>query len=347
PLVDALYPPDLLAVLRLDAAVLQRDGWAQPPGTRWLSYRRPRRPLPAGSAHEHAGHPDTVLLALSPAPGDVLPRITEALGRMEALHRALVDHSDLGDGVGPAPSLSGKDAAGAPLWGHAHAWLLPVTLDSGTPGAASPADLRPIAHVLVHARMGLDARALAAFDRLRKVYGPDLPACAVSILRAGALADFAPQVPVVRRARAWRSVTPFVPPRHLKARGANALEGQVQAELRSRGLPEAVLVAVELEDGGHAPASEFWPLWLRRSPGGAPPAAEADPATEPGAGAIPSPRLATRWRHFQRERAKRDQAPPVPAGLGLRLVFAEPVQGPIALGYASHFGLGLMEPDEG
>ncbi|WP_438041345.1 hypothetical protein [Sorangium sp. So ce128] len=38
------------------------------------------------------------------------------------------------------------------------------------------------------------------------------------------------------------------------------------------------------------------------------------------------------------------QRPPIAASLGLRLTFAEPVRGPIALGYASHFGLGAMAP---
>ncbi|WP_437860413.1 hypothetical protein [Sorangium sp. So ce363] len=39
-----------------------------------------------------------------------------------------------------------------------------------------------------------------------------------------------------------------------------------------------------------------------------------------------------------------DQRPRIAASLGLRLTFAEPVRGPIALGYASHFGLGAMAP---
>jgi hypothetical protein len=37
--------------------------------------------------------------------------------------------------------------------------------------------------------------------------------------------------------RTWVSVTPFVPPRFVKQRGTNALIGQINAELASRGLP--------------------------------------------------------------------------------------------------------------
>ncbi|KYF78703.1 hypothetical protein BE20_33205 [Sorangium cellulosum] len=41
---------------------------------------------------------------------------------------------------------------------------------------------------------------------------------------------------------------------------------------------------------------------------------------------------------------KPERRPPVAASLGLRLTFAAPARGPIALGYASHFGLGTMAP---
>ena len=39
----------------------------------------------------------------------------------------------------------------------------------------------------------------------------------------------------------WASATPFVPPRHLKNRGRNTLQGQILAELKTRGLPDAAI----------------------------------------------------------------------------------------------------------
>jgi len=54
----------------------------------------------------------------------------------------------------------------------------------------------------------------------------------------------------------------------------------------------------------------------------------------------------TQFRGFRKARRDSDRAPPVVVGMGLRLVFADKVQGPIALGYASHFGLGCFEPEE-
>jgi CRISPR-associated protein Csb2 len=51
-------------------------------------------------------------------------------------------------------------------------------------------------------------------------------------------------------------------------------------------------------------------------------------------------------RHFMRRRQRGGMPPPVDAGYALRLRFAEPIVGPLTLGYASHFGLGLFEAIE-
>lgn len=48
-----------------------------------------------------------------------------------------------------------------------------------------------------------------------------------------------------------------------------------------------------------------------------------------------------RWQEFLRRREMDERAPPANgAGYGFRIMFPEPVQGPVAVGYASHFGMG-------
>jgi hypothetical protein len=51
--------------------------------------------------------------------------------------------------------------------------------------------------------------------------------------------------------------------------------------------------------------------------------------------------------HFHRFRSRRGEKQPDALGTFLRLTFAEPVQGPLALGYGSHFGLGLFQERQG
>jgi CRISPR-associated protein Csb2 len=73
-------------------------------------------------------------------------------------------------------------------------------------------------------------------------------------------------------ARMWSSLTPFVPPRFLKNHGTNTLEGQIQAELASRGLPRAEEVSL-LE--GTTEIAALRHFVRRRQRGGGPPPVDA------------------------------------------------------------------------
>jgi len=53
-------------------------------------------------------------------------------------------------------------------------------------------------------------------------------------------------------------------------------------------------------------------------------------------------KLSINLRHFVRRRTHGGVPPKVDAGYGLRLHFAKPIPGPLLLGYASHYGLGLF-----
>lgn len=348
---DALFPKDVIAVLLTTTRQLREDGWSQPPGTRWLSYWRDDAALTTAPAREvrrgRAGGraPTTALLALASdtVNQEVLPRLEEALWRAERVHRALVQLSDE-RGAGPSRCFTGKDDAGRPLEGHQHAMVLPVSL----------AGSGRIDHVLVHAPMGLDGGARAALAKIRKMWAKkNEPEMFVTLVGLGGVEDFAQLVPHVRAAKVWTSTTPFVAPRFLKSKGPSSLEGQVQRELASRGLPAAARVQVQLESGDYCEGEDFWRAWEKRVPRAVVLVAHgtSTAAEHTGTGTL----LAQRWRHFRMERgdkrtpAEREEgvkknSPPVAAGLGLRVTFAKPVTGPIALGYGAHFGLGVMAP---
>lgn len=51
-------------------------------------------------------------------------------------------------------------------------------------------------------------------------------------------------------------------------------------------------------------------------------------------------------RHVVRRRRPPAPQPPVDAGFVVELRFAQPIAGPVNLGYASHFGLGQFRSDE-
>ncbi|MBL4845001.1 MAG: type I-U CRISPR-associated protein Cas5/Cas6 [Planctomycetes bacterium] len=326
----AHYPSSIFEALFARTSELQSARWSQPPGTRWLSYWRipsalSARPAPVGGLRRQGHDPRVVLLALTPdtEKAAALPLARTALWQGERLHAAWVRRA-CDDGQEPSSCLTGR-TQGRHEAGHGHAHVLPLCL-----GRTGKLD-----HILIYARAGLDRQALAALRRVRKTYGAKLPPIFVSFVGQGQVTDLAAHVPQLRSSETWVSVTPFVPPRYLKKQGKNALLGQVRAELESRGIEGLAALEFEIAQPGLGSEGSPWldaeSFWVAKS-------------GDPSLGTNATARLSTRWRHFRRERQKGDRRPPQSIGLGLRLTFAKEVQGPIALGYGSHFGLGQFVP---
>lgn len=309
--VEPPFPADLIACLQAETGWLRKLGWSQPPGSRKLLYWRRRdsleagAPIPRRQVHRSASV-EAMLLAIDNASGNshALPVVARSLPQGELLHRALIANASRLDGHSVV--LSGCDAQRKPLaTPHLHAHLLHLDLDGDG----------HLDHVLIWAPMGLDADAQAAIRATRRSYtkGGTAP-LRLALVGSGTLDELA-QLPTLLGERLstlfgqaqspasrWRSLTPFVPPRHLKRNGRNSLHGQICAELESRGLPTLRALTV------------------------------LDPRTDEAARAA---------RHFKRVRSHGPQ-PPQDLGLFLDIELEAPAHGPICLGYASHYGLGLF-----
>ena len=309
--VTAPYPADLLDCLIKDTVWWKQHRWSQPPGSQRVVYWRRAGALEVGvpkrSTRRLARPVTTMLLALTTTSGNqsALPSVTRTLPQAELFHRAIVGRVGKGQRV-LCPELTGRDGHGQPLRdGHRHAHVLPVDLD---------ADGR-LDHIIVHAPMGLGDAAQHAIRTLRRTWTKGgVGNLQVALAGSGDL-DMLRSLPepLDRQieellgpqagARSWISATPFVPPRFLKPRGTNSLMGQINAELKSRGLP--LVEAIELKES-----------------------------------------VTLSFRHFARCRQHGGTSPPTDIGFGLQLVFAEPVKGPLTLGYASHFGMGMFVAED-
>jgi CRISPR-associated protein Csb2 len=304
------FPSSWIDAIGWDTATLQRHGWDMPPGARWVAYAVPttsaRQLFDVRPSRRSTERVDTALLALSADTQrtNLLPPLRDAIRRMDMLHKTLVSLADPEKTGRSSAALSGK-REGVPLRGHHHAQLIPLSL------ACRPDRFD---HVLVHAAMGFDDAAREALGAIRKTYAKDMPDLFVTLAGLGTRDDFLSQVRDVRNARVWRSRTPFVPPRFMKPRGKNSLRGQIEHELAERGLSGLSDVKIELDDDRFVSLDAF------------------------ESGMRPSPR----FRDVRLERG--DQSPPMRVKYSLELHFEEPVRGPIALGYACHFGLGVFEP---
>lgn len=257
--IEETYPRDVLDCMQRDTAWWKDLRWSQAPGTRRVLYWRDVRALevgpPAASQRPIAPHVEAVLLALTTPSGSrsALPTIARTLPQAELLHRGLISQLGFGNTIN-CPELTGRDDAGKPLTGHRHAHIMPIDLD----------DDGHLDHVVIFAPMGLGPAAQQAIRSLKRTYAKGgVGALRIAVAGQGALADFrglqgklgnamtrlqgsTPGAPT------WSSATPFVPPRHLKMRGAGSLEGQVLAELASRGLPTALVEIVPWRSGNLA-----------------------------------------------------------------------------------------------
>jgi CRISPR-associated protein Csb2 len=191
---------------------------------------------------------------------------------------------------------------------HQHAHFIPLSLDSRA--------LRRIDHVLVYAPMGFGPLAERGLRRLRKTWAKGMDDIAVTLIGIGKKAAFrtlsGEPVLELGSGTIWGSRTPFIPPRFLKSRGRDSLEAQVRTELLRHGLPDVIA----------APAIAL-------------------PTDADNAG-----RQAISFRRFARTRQGNGGTPP--AGVfHITLTFGHRVEGPICLGWGSHFGLGLFVPMHG
>lgn len=311
--LQAPFPKTLLDCLVKDTVWWKGHGWSQPPGSQRVLYWRRCDSLqvsvPFAPRRLEAPRVKFMLLALTTPSGNrsALPPVTRTLPQAELLHRAIVSRLDNGQHSN-CPELTGTDVQGRPLRnGHRHAHIIPVDLDGDG----------HIDHLVIHAKMGLGPAAQRAIRTLRRTWAKGgIGDLQLALVGQGDLQNLVQLPPPLKQglgqligppngACTWVSLTPFVAPRHLKREGKkDDLFGQVQAELRSRNLPQATV--------------EVLPLNTERF---------------------------RRFRHFVR---RRQASPPPPADIGyaIRLTFEQPQRGPISLGYASHFGLGLFAADK-
>ncbi|MBN1323317.1 MAG: type I-U CRISPR-associated protein Cas5/Cas6 [Methanotrichaceae archaeon] len=267
----------------------------------------------SGLAHQEASSlkDDIPTVARYALAGGCGASLTSALAFAESAHQALVRLSD-GSSV-----FTGCDSLGRPLEGHGHAYILCEADDAlGEAGE--------IAHVTIFARAGFGEREQEALRGLREVWGPDGRGVFVRLLGLGrpedngCLEQGKGRSPLLARSRTWISHTPFISTRHAKVTRAGA------KKLDSRGRWIG------------SPEHELWRL-LDLSGFPEPETVEDVSCARIGGKDVP-------WGSFVVRRegggGRRGSG-----SCGFRLVFSEAVEGPIALGYAAHYGMGAFRAE--
>jgi CRISPR-associated protein Csb2 len=166
-----------------------------------------------------------------------------------------------------------------------------------------------IDHVLVHAANGLDALAQDAIARINQTWGKDLPTIVVSLVGSGDLKLFARQM----RDRSGRTC-----PELRTAAVWTSRTPFIAPRFRKATGKNAIDGQVRAECVSHG-------------------------LPEPQITVLPRSTTVERdFLSFVRHRRHGHPQPPDTTPWALTLTFPEPISGPVTLGYASHFGMGLF-----
>lgn len=302
------FPPDLLACLTKDTAWWKGHGWSHPPGSQRVLYWRPSQPMQVTAPRPRRPRDlppvEMMLLALTTPSGN-----KSALPSVtRTLPQAELIHKAVVSRLGNGERVDCPELTGKDNKGER-------LRDDHRHAHILPLDLdddRRIDHILVFAKMGLGHRAQSAISKLRRTWTKGgAGELQLAVIGKGKLDDLR------------RLVAPLGP-------SLSRLIGPAQtwtsltAFVPSRHLNKAgrrndlmYQVRAELEWRG-LPDAQITDL----------------PLNTPDARPL---------RHLVRRRQRGNQ-PPQDVCFALQLHFAEPISGPLSLGYASHFGLGLFIP---
>lgn len=323
-----LYDPDWH--ICMETLELHDKKWSDPPGSRWITYMRPSNCFSVRNQTTEKGpirkRPTVARFSID---SNVLPLVEETLWIAEKARFVAmgcfrrVEERRLYKGNVPydAPRIrseifAGKDKSGTPLEGHKHAYYLPTDEDG---------DGR-IDHLTIYSEAGFGPSEIKAIDRMRMIKRDNAEPLNLVLLFIGNPDEIQSSNIILGPSRVWKSATPFFATRHPKARGRKRDPPELLGSANQRHFVKKVLTEeinrfrlrnpeimepldiLPLNDNHRCSAHGLRPLQFKQS----------------------------------RQR-KRNQGGFKPGG-AFQIVFPEPVQGPIALGYGAHFGLGLFVP---
>lgn len=307
-------PERLADALTLDTVDYQKYRWSRPPAAREIVYKRP--PLSPVPRHvrprRHAVDHSRFTVARYVLAGRPQPRIEDAVKIGELMRLAALSKFGWENGRPKAPSvISGRGSDNLPLRSgrHSHAYWLPEDADADG----------WIDHISVYAEEGFDAAVREKLDRLTRLWVGRKDSgreewseetgrreWRLALEGFGRPEDFADTSRLFGCSEEWVSVTPFLASGHLKKGG---YEREVNRLWRRR----------EIASGSRTGTVR----------------AELLPHIEV---------YGTRRRpvHFHRFRSRGREQQFDAQGALLRLSFRDPIEGPLALGFACHFGLGMF-----
>ena len=303
--------------LCLDTQIIHAKRWPIVPGARWVNYCRPIELVPRRARREASStmQPTVARFVLD---GPVLPLATEtmriaelfrnqAMGQFQGWCKRNEKQAAMYLRLNTEPEMGPRYSSENFSGKDCRGQIL----DARKHAYFLPiTDGRRITHISLFAPNGFDAGEVNALAAIRKLMKDDdkLQCRLIGLLPAAEIAS-----PLFAASRCWVSVTPFLGPAHIGLRSQSRF-------MRKAIRREWLRLSEQVRDWAGIKLQEITEVSvedLQRS-------------------GRPMP------REYRRVRLKHGGAYR-PCRM-FRLEFTEAIRGPLALGYASHFGMGLFEP---
>jgi len=305
-------PATIFEALHAETGTLQAQGWQQPPGSRWVDYSRPRAAFQPPVIRPTRIRKNKITVARFAIASSVLPRITQAVSVADRFHKTLVSYADKRQLAHPA-IFTGLGPDKQPLPGHRHTHIFCELGEKRD----------TIGYITLHAPDGYESDAQAIIEDVQhsRLWGKGEHDIHLILQGFGDESTF--DSPLFRPSVKWQSLTPFVSTQHLKTYGDG------RSKLDAQGWQQGSAASCLLQQLEKDPRTAG-----RLKTGGL----KKLPAIKVRQGHI------LRCLQFQTHRHDGGgQRGNGDAGAFI-LDFEEAIQGPLALGYGSHFGLGLFVP---
>lgn len=298
-------PDDLFNALHADTGGLQAAGWNLPPGAQYVNYIRPENAFTPTAKLRPLRSRDLPTVARYAVVSTVAPGIRQAISVADRVHKALCAGDEC------APVFTGLGANQEPRGDHVHAHIF----------CEPNGERDAITHITVWAPMGFDEAARLSLRTLNKVWGHGGHDIRLVLHGIGQTTDFA-ECNLFEKSDKWRSLTPFVSTRHAKT-------------FRD-GRPKIDETGWQVGSAGH----DLLRLLKLYKPKIGVEIKQIDERSGP----FRFGNRHLRSLQFQTVRHNGGGSHGDEPGKCFQLTFSTPVQGPLALGYGCHFGLGLFVP---
>lgn len=311
-------PSTIFAALQVDTATLQAQGWSQPPGSRWLDYTRKITAFQPKAVRARRVTAEKITVARFAISSNVLPRITQAVSVADRLHKTLVSYADH-RGISHPGVFTGLAADGKPLAGaHQHTHIFCEVGEKRD----------TIGFITLYAPEGYQEEAIHVIEDVQRsrLWGKGDHDIDLILIGVGDEKTF--PSPLFKAASKWRSLTPYVSTQHLKTFRDGRPKMDEASGWQKGSAAHSLMNQLEKDP---RTANKLKPGGLKFEKEGV---------------LVSSGSAKKRLRCLQYQTVRH-------GGNGQRgngdagsfvIEFTEPVQGPLAFGYGSHFGLGLFVP---